>query len=196
MNPKVDVFISNAENWQGELAQLRSICLDCQLTEELKWDVPVYTYRNRNIVGINCLKESCVLSFFKGALLFDADGILLKPGEHTQSGRWIRFTSVREIAAMETVLKAYIYEAIEVEKAGAKVQLKTTADFAVPEEFQNKLDEFPTLKAAFNALTPGRQRAYLLYFSQPKLSKTRQQRVEKYIPQMLNGKGLNDDYAG
>jgi uncharacterized protein YdeI (YjbR/CyaY-like superfamily) len=188
MNPKVDIFVSNAEKWQEELEKLRTICLDCGLTEELKWGVPVYTFRQSNIVGINGLKESCALSFFKGALLYDADGILIQPGEHTQSGRWVKFTSVQEIVEMEPILKACIYEAIEVEKAGLKVNLKTTADFIIPEEFQNKLDAISALKTAFYALTPGRQRAYLLHFSAPKQSKTRETRVEKYIPQILNGK--------
>jgi uncharacterized protein YdeI (YjbR/CyaY-like superfamily) len=194
MNPKVDDFFIKAEKWQEELEKLRMICLDCGLTEELKWDQPCYTFQQRNIVIIGELKESCALSFFKGALLEDANGILLKPGEHTQSGRWIKFTSVREIAEMEPTLKAYIYEAIEVEKAGLNVILKTTADYIIPEEFQHKLDAIPALKTAFNALTPGRQRAYLLYFSAPKQSKTRESRVEKYIPQILSGKGLNDEY--
>lgn len=194
MNLKVNDFFSKAEKWQEELEKLRMICLDCGLTEELKWDQPCYTFQQRNIVIIGELKESCALSFFKGALLEDANGILLKPGEHTQSGRWIKFTSVREIAEMEPTLKAYIYEAIEVEKAGLNVILKTTADYIIPEEFQHKLDAIPALKTAFNALTPGRQRAYLLYFSAPKQSKTRESRVEKYIPQILSGKGLNDEY--
>ncbi len=194
MNPKVDVFLSNAERWQEEMEKLRMICLDCGLAEELKWYQPCYTFQDRNIVIIGELKESCALSFFKGALLYDTEGILIAPGENTQLGRWIKFTSVREIVEMEPILKAYIYEAIEVEKAGVKVALKTTADFAVPEEFQSKLDNFPALKTAFEALTPGRQRAYLLYFSAPKQSKTRESRVEKCMLQILKGKGLNDDY--
>lgn len=192
MNPQVDVFFSKAEKWPEELEKLRMICLDCGLTEELKWDQPCYTFQNKNVVILGELKESCALSFFKGALLYDAENLLLKPGEHTQSGRWIKFTSVQQIAELEPVLKAYIYEAIEVEKAGLQVQLKTTADFVIAEEFQSKLDTFPALKAAFYALTPGRQRMYLLHFSAPKQSKTRAARVEKYIPQILNGRGLND----
>jgi uncharacterized protein YdeI (YjbR/CyaY-like superfamily) len=194
MNPKVDVFLSNAEKWQEELEKLRMIILDCGLTEDLKWGQPCYTFQERNIVIIGELKESCTLSFFKGALLNDANGILVAPGENTQSGRWIKFTSVQEIVEKEPILKTYIYEAIEVEKAGVKVALKTTADFAVPEEFQSKLDAIPALKAAFDALTPGRQRAYLLYFSAPKQSKTRESRVEKCVLQIFKGKGLNDDY--
>jgi len=195
MNPKVDEFLSKAERWQDEMEKLRMICLDCGLTEEFKWYQPCYTFHNRNIVIIGELKESCALSFFKGALLYDAEGILVAPGENTQSGRWVKFGSVREIVEMEPILKAYIYEAIEVEKAGVKVVLKTTADFPVPEEFQSKLDAIPALKAAYEALTPGRQKAYLLHFSQPKQSKTRESRIEKYIPQILNGKGINDDYV-
>jgi len=192
MNPQVNDFFTKAEKWQAEMQKLRSICLDCGLTEELKWGQPCYTLHNSNVVIIGELKESCALSFFKGALLYDAEGLLIKPGEHTQSGRWIKFTSVREIVEMEPILKAYIFEAIEVEKAGMKVTLKTTADYIVPEEFQNKLDAMPALKTAFYALTPGRQRAYLLHFSAPKQSKTRDARVEKWIPQILSGKGLID----
>jgi uncharacterized protein YdeI (YjbR/CyaY-like superfamily) len=192
MNPKVDEFLSNAEKWQEELEKLRLICLDCQLTEELKWGQPCYTFLQKNVAIIGELKESCTLSFFKGALLNDAEGILKKPGENTQSGRWIKFTGIREIVEMEPVLKAYIYEAIEVEKAGLQVILKTTEDFIIPGEFQNKLDHIPALKAAFERLTPGRQRAYILHFSAPKQSHTRQARVEKYITQILSGKGLND----
>ena len=195
MNPQVNEFLSKAEKWPKELQKLRTICLDCQLTEELKWGQPCYTLNNNNVVIIGELKDHCTLSFFKGALLYDAENILLKPGENTQSGRWIKFSSVREIAEMEPILKAYIYEAIEVEKAGAKVKLKTTADFIIPEEFQNKLDAMPALNTAFYALTPGRQRAYILHFSAPKQSKTREARVEKYIPLILSGNGLNDDYT-
>ena len=194
MNPQVNDFFINAQRWREELEKLRAICLDCGLNEELKWDQPCYTLNNRNVVIIGELKDHCTLSFFKGALLYDAEHILVAPGENTQSGRWIKFSTVREIIEMEPVLKAYIYEAIEVEKAGLKVQLKTTADFPVPGEFQLKLDAIPALKTAFYALTPGRQRAYLLRFAAPKQSKTRAERVEKYIPVILSGKGLNDDY--
>jgi uncharacterized protein YdeI (YjbR/CyaY-like superfamily) len=194
MDPRVNDFLSKAQKWPKELERLRMICLDCGLTEEVKWDQPCYTFQQRNVVIIGELKDHCTLSFFKGALLYDAEGILLKPGEHTQSGRWIKFSNVQQIVVMEPILKAYIYEAIEVEKAGAKVTLKTTADFIIPEEFQNKLDEVPALKTAFYALTPGRQRAYILYFSAPKQSKTRASRVENCMLQILKGKGLNDDY--
>ena len=192
MNPKVDQFLSNVPKWREELQQLRMIILDCGLTEELKWGVPCYTFHKHNIVGINGLKESCALAFFKGALLQDSDGILTKPGKHTQAGRWIKFTSLREIVKLAPTLKAYIYEAIELEKAGLKVPLKKTTDFAVPEEFQQKLTKNKALKKAFEALTPGRQRAYILYFSEAKQSKTRESRIEKYIPKILNGKGMND----
>ncbi len=192
MNPKVDGYLRKAKKWQEELAKLRMIILDCQLTEELKWGKPCYTFQKSNIVIIIPLKEYCALMFCKGALLNDANGILIKPGENTQAGRWIKFTAVREIVEMETILKAYIYEAIEVEKAGLKVNFKKTTEFIIPEEFQNKLDEIPALKTAFDALTPGRQRAYILYFSAPKQSKTRESRIGKCMPQILKGKGLND----
>ncbi len=192
MNPKVDRYLRKSKKWQEELEKLRMIILDCQLTEELKWGKPCYTFQKSNIVVIIPLKEYCALMFCKGALLNDANGILIKPGENTQSGRWIKFTNVREIVEMETILKAYIYEAIEVEKAGLKVNYKKTSEFIIPEEFQNKLDEIPALKTAFDALTPGRQRAYIFYFSAPKQSKTRESRVEKCMQQILNGKGLND----
>jgi uncharacterized protein YdeI (YjbR/CyaY-like superfamily) len=192
MNPQVDVYLRKAKKWQEELAKLRMIMFDCQLTEELKWGKPCYTFQEHNIVVLLPLKEYCALVFCKGALLNDANGILIKPGENTQAGRQMRFTNVREIAEMETVLKAYIYETIEAEKAGLKVNYKKTSEFIIPEEFQNKLDEIPALKTAFDALTPGRQRAYILYFSAPKQSKTRESRVEKCIQQILNGKGLND----
>jgi uncharacterized protein YdeI (YjbR/CyaY-like superfamily) len=192
MNPKVDFFFSKAKKWQQELEQLRMIILDCGLTEELKWGVPCYTFQKSNIVLIHAFKEYCALLFFKGALLNDAHGILIQQTENVQAARQIRFTNVREIVEIEPILKAYIYEAIEVEKAGLKVKLKETADFKIPEEFQNKLDKNAALKKAFNALTPGRQRAYIFHFSQPKQSKTREARVEKYVQQILNGKGLDD----
>src|SRR6267142_3182188 len=192
MNSKVDVFLSKAKKWQEEMEKLRMILLDCQLTEELKWGKPCYTFQKSNIIIIIGLKEYCALMFCKGALLNDANGILIKPGENTQAGRWIKFTSVREIVEMETILKTYIYEAIEVEKAGLKVNYRKTTDFIIPDDFQNKLDEIPDLKTAFDALTPGRQRAYILYFSGAKQSKTRESRIEKCMRQILNGKGLND----
>ena len=192
MNPKVDIFISKAEKWRKEFEKLRKIVLNCGLTEELKWGQPCYTFQNSNIVLIHGFKEYCALLFFKGALLHDTDGILIRQTENVQAARQIRFTNVQEIVKIESVLKTYIYEAIEVEKAGLKVKMKKTSDFKIPEEFQNKLNEIPALKTAFDALTPGRKRAYLFYFAQPKQSKTRASRVEKYMQQILNGKGLND----
>lgn len=192
MNPKVDFFFSKAKNWQEEFEKLRTIILDCGLTEELKWGQPCYTFQKRNIVLIHGFKEYCAMLFFKGALLNDPNDILIQQTENVQAARQIRFTNARQIVKMEPVLKTYIYEAIEVEKAGLKVPLKKTAEFIIPEEFQKKLDKIPALKAAFYALTPGRQRAYLFYFSAPKQSKTRKSRVGKYIPQILKGKGLED----
>ena len=192
MNPKVDFYFSKTEKWQKELEKLRIIVLDCGLNEELKWGTPCYTFQKSNIVLIHVFKEYCALLFFKGALLNNASGILIQQSENTQATRQIRFTNVQEIVEHEASLKAYIYEAIEVEKAGLQVEFKKTTEFAVPEEFQKKLDEIPAIKTAFEALTPGRQRAYLLHFSQPKQSKTRESRVEKHIPQILIGKGLND----
>jgi uncharacterized protein YdeI (YjbR/CyaY-like superfamily) len=193
MNPKVDWFFNKATKWQEEYVKLRMIVLDCVLTEELKWGCPCYTFQESNILLIHGFKEYCALLFFKGALLNDAHGILIRQTENVQSPRQIRFTNMLEIVEMEPILKAYIYEAIEVEKAGLKMTLKTTANYAVSEEFQYKLDHIPALKAAFEALTPGRQRGYLFHFSQPKQSKTREARVEKYIPQILSGKGLEDE---
>ena len=192
MNPKVDAFLSKAKKWPEEFEKLRMIILDCQLTEELKWGFPCYTFENRNIVLIHGFKEYCALLFFKGALLKDAKGILIIQSENVQASRQIRFTNVREIVKMDAILKAYIYEAIEVKKAGLKVKYKKITEFIIPEEFQNKLDKRPALKTAFDALTPGRQRAYILYFSAPKQSKTRDSRVEKCMQQILNRKGLND----
>jgi uncharacterized protein YdeI (YjbR/CyaY-like superfamily) len=192
MNPKVDFFFNKAKQWQEEFEKLRMIVLDCGLTEELKWGCPCYTFQKSNIVLIHGFKEYCALLFFKGALLKDADGILIQQTRNVQAARQIRFTNVRQIVKMKPILKAYIHEAIEVEKAGLKVNFKKTSEFKVPEEFQNKLDEIPPLKTAFDALTPGRQRAYLFYFSQPKQSKTREARVEKCMQQILIGKGLND----
>jgi len=192
MNPKVDFYFSKAKKWQKELEKLRMIILGCGLTEELKWGVPCYTFQKSNIVLIHVFKEYCAILFFKGALLNDTNGILIQQTENVQAARQIRFTNVQEIAGMEAILKAYIFEAIEVEKAGLKLNLKKTTEFNIPEEFQTKLDEKPALKKAFNALTPGRQRAYILYFSAPKQSKTRESRVEKSMQQILIGKGLND----
>jgi uncharacterized protein YdeI (YjbR/CyaY-like superfamily) len=192
MNPKVDVFLSKAQKWQEEFENLRTIVLDCGLTEDFKWMHPCYTFQNRNIVIIHGFKEYCALLFIQGALLHDTHGILIQQTENVQAGRQIRFTNVQEIVEMEPILKAYIYEAIKVEKAGLKVELKKISEYSIPEEFQHKLDEIPALKTAFDALTPGRQRAYIFYFSQPKQSKTRESRVEKCMQQILNGKGLND----
>jgi uncharacterized protein YdeI (YjbR/CyaY-like superfamily) len=192
MNPKVDFYFSEDKKWQEELEQLRIIVLDCGLTEELKWGTPCYLFQKSNIVLIHVFKEYCALLFFKGALLNDVNDILIRQSENTQATRQIRFTNVQEIVEMKTILKAYIFEAIEVEKAGLKVDFKKSSEFIIAEEFQNKLDEISNLKTAFDALTPGRQRAYLLYFSAPKQSKTRESRVEKCMQQILNGKGLND----
>ncbi|HWD86882.1 MAG TPA: DUF1801 domain-containing protein [Mucilaginibacter sp.] len=200
MNPKVNWFFEKDQQWQEEYAKLRTICLDCGLAEELKWGQPCYTYpaspagrQKKNIVLIHGFKEYCALLVFKGALLADPDGILIQQTENVQSPRQIRFRNLMEIVELEPVLKAYIHEAIEVEKAGLKVQLKTTEEFKVPEEFQHKLDTIPALKEAFEKLTPGRQRGYLFNFSKPKLSKTRQEKVEQYIPKILAGKGWDDE---
>ncbi|MEO6850536.1 MAG: YdeI family protein [Mucilaginibacter sp.] len=192
MNPKVNWFFDKDTTWQEEYEKLRMICLDTGLVEELKWGCPCYTYQNSNIVLIHGFKEYCALLFMKGALLNDTHGILIQQTENVQSARQIRFTNLQEIADTEPLLKAYIYEAIELEKAGLKVVLKKPTEFKIAEEFQSKLDHIPSLKAAFEALTPGRQRGYLLHFSQAKQSKTREARIEKYIPQILAGKGLDD----
>jgi uncharacterized protein YdeI (YjbR/CyaY-like superfamily) len=192
MNPKVDFFFTKAKKWREEFEKLRTIVLDCGLTEELKWGCPCYTFQKSNIIVIHGFKEYCALLFFKGALLKDAKGILVQQTENVQAARQIRFTNIWEIGEMEPVLKAYIKEAIEVEKAGLKVKLKKTEEFTVPEEFQNRLDEDPALKTAFEGLTPGRQRAYLFYFAGAKQSKTREARIEKYMQNILDGKGLDD----
>lgn len=192
MNPKVDFFFDKAKQWQKEFEKLRTIILDCGLAEELKWGQPCYTFQGKNIILIHGFKEYCAVLFFKGALLHDADSILIQQTRNVQAARQVRFTGVREIVEMSPILKACIYEAIELEKAGLQVKLKKTSDFKLPEEFQNKLDKIPALKTAYYALTPGRQRAYIFYFSQPKQSKTRASRVEKYMAKILNGKGLND----
>jgi uncharacterized protein YdeI (YjbR/CyaY-like superfamily) len=191
-NPKVDGFLGMAKKWRKEFQKLRTIVLDFQLTEEMKWGWPCYTIQNKNIVLIHGFKEYCALLFFKGALLKDANGILIQQTENVQAARQIRFTNVQQIVEMEPVLKAYIGEAVGVEKAGLKVKLKKLSDFKIPEEFQNKLDDMPAIKKAFAALTPGRQRAYLFYFSAAKQSKTRESRVEKCMQQILDGKGLDD----
>jgi uncharacterized protein YdeI (YjbR/CyaY-like superfamily) len=192
MNPKVDWFFNKATAWQEEYVKLRMIALEAGLTEELKWGCPCYSLNKQNIVLIHGFKEYCAYLFFKGALLNDANGILIQQTKDVQSARQVRFANMLEIVELEPILKAYIYEAIEVEKAGLKVVLKTTAEYDVPAELQSKLDRIPALKTAFEALTPGRQRGYLYYFSQPKQSKTREARVEKYIQQILDGKGVDD----
>ena len=192
MNPVVDKYLSKAQKWHEEMKILRKISLDCGLAEELKWGKPCYTFQKSNIVLIQGFKDYCALLFFKGALLNDAKGILMKMGGNTQAGRQIRFTNFQEIIEIESIVKSYIFEAIEVEKAGLKVKLKKTSEYDIPDEFKNKLDKNPELKTAFKELTPGRQRAYLLYFSAPKQSKTRESRIEKCKPQILNGMGLND----
>lgn len=192
MNPKVDFYFDKAEKWQKEVEQLRTIILDCGLTEELKWGSPCYTFEGNNIVLIHVFKEYCAILFFKGALLNDPHGILIQQTENVQAARQARFTSLKEIVQLEPVLKAYIYEAIEVERAGLKVQLKKTDEFPMPEEFAQTLAKNKALKKAFEALTPGRQRGYLLYFAAPKQVKTRVSRIEKYTQHILDGKGLND----
>ncbi|WP_141604596.1 YdeI/OmpD-associated family protein [Terrilactibacillus laevilacticus] len=192
LNPKVDEFLSKANKWKEEYEKLRHIILDCELTEEFKWMHPCYTYENKNIVLIHGFKEYCALLFHKGALLEDTQRILIQQTENVQAARQIRFTHVQEIVEMETIIKDYIYEAIGVEKAGLEVNFKKHTEFIIPEELQNKFDEIPALKTAFEALTPGRQRAYILYFSQAKQAKTRESRVEKYTKQILDGKGLHD----
>ena len=192
-NPKADFYFKKSKTWQKELEKLRTIVLDCQLTEVLRWGVPCYSRQESNIVLIHEFKNYCAFLFFRGALLKDAGGILIQQTKNVQSARQIRFTSIGQIVEMESVLKAYIHEAIEVDKAGLEVDFKKTAEFEMPEEFQSKLDEIPELETAFHALTPGRQRGYLLYFAAPKLSKTRESRVKKSMRQILNGKGLDDD---
>jgi len=198
MNPKVDFYFNKTGKWQEEIKLLRTIILDCGLFEELKWGVPCYSFpsspgkQKSNIVLIHVFKEYCAVLFFKGVLLQDTKGVLIQQTENVQSARQIRFTNIRDVVKLKTILKAYIYEAIEVEKAGLKVDLKKTTAFSMPEEFQNKLKKMPALKTAFNGLTPGRQRAYLLYFSAAKQSKTRESRVEKSVQQILKGKGLDD----
>jgi uncharacterized protein YdeI (YjbR/CyaY-like superfamily) len=192
MNPKVDFYFNKAKMWQEEICKLRTIVLDCGLAEELKWGCPCYTWGKSNIVLIHVFKEYCALLFFKGALLQDAKGILVQQTKNVQAARQVRFINNGEVVKKEPIVKAYIYEAIKVEKAGLQVPLKKTAEFTMPEEFKNKLAKDRDLKTAFHVLTPGRQRGYLLYFSQPKQSRTRESRIEKSRPQILRGKGLND----
>jgi len=192
-NPKVDAFLTSAKKWRDEFELLRAIILECELTEDVKWGQPCYTLGKSNIVLIHGFKEYCALLFFKGALLKDAKGVLVQQTENVQAARQIRFTNAQEIKKLTATIKSYVKEAIKVEKSGAVVEFKKTTEFETPQEFQNQLDKTPKLKKAFEALTPGRQRAYLLHFSSPKQSKTRESRVEKAIPQILAGKGLNDD---
>jgi len=192
LNPKVDEYLNKSKKWKEEYKKLRTIILDYELTEDFKWMHPCYTFENKNIVLIHGFKEYCAILFIKGSLLKDAHGVLIQQTENVQEGRQIRFPNVQEIVDLEATLKAYIYEAIEVEKAGLEVNFKKNEEYTIPEEFQNKIDESPALKTAFEALTPGRQRAYIFHFSHPKQSKTRVSRVEKYMQQILDGKGLND----
>lgn len=191
-NPRVDFFFNKANRWQEAFEKMRAIPLECGLEEKLKWGCPCYTFEDNNIVLIHGFKDYCAFLFFKGALLKDADGLLIQQTKNVQSARQIRFTSVQEVVKLKSILKAYIKEAVQVEKSGLKVPLKKTKEFEMVEEFQNKLDEMPALKKAFRALTPGRQRGYLLYFSQAKQSKTRESRIEKSIQPIMKGKGLDD----
>ncbi|HVV06456.1 MAG TPA: YdeI/OmpD-associated family protein [Puia sp.] len=193
MNPKAEFFFDKDTQWKKEYGKMRKIALDCGLTEELKWGCPCYTFDNRNIVLIHGFKEYCAFLFFKGALLNDPDGMLIQQTENVQSARQIRLTSLKEIVKLERTLKTYIYEAIEVERAGLQVKLKKTREFPVPEEFQKRLDKSATLRKAFEALTPGRQRGYLLYFAAAKQARTRESRIEKYKQHILDGKGLEDE---
>ena len=193
MNPRVDFFFNKPGKWQNEYKALREIILSCDLVEELKWGQPCYTYNKSNIVLIHGFNDYCAILFMKGALLKDPKKILIQQTENVQSARQIRFTSVAEINKLKSTLKAYVYEAIKVEESGAKIERKTTKDFPMPEEFKTKLAKSAALKKAFNALTPGRQRGYLLYFASAKQAKTREQRIEKYAPHILDGKGLEDE---
>jgi uncharacterized protein YdeI (YjbR/CyaY-like superfamily) len=192
MNPKVDAYCGKAKRWREEIRALRPILVGCGLTEELKWGKPCYTFEKHNVVVLVPLKEHCAALFAKGALLKDGLGLLTKPGENTQAGRWMKFASVQEVAAMESVLKAYVLEAVAAEKAGLQVKYKAASEYKRPDEFQSQLDANPALKAAFDALTPGRQTAYILHFSAPKQSKTRASRIEKCMARILDGRGLND----
>ncbi len=196
MNPKVDKYIQSTNKWQDELTKLREIILGCQLEESLKWGSPCYTFNGSNILGIRGFKEHCAAWFFKGALLRDPYKILLSSSEDTLSLRQIRFTSMDEILETEQKLREYIYEAVDVEKAGLSIPARKNAAVGVPEEFQKRLDDMPELNTAFSNLTPGRQREYCLYFSEPKQAATKEARIEKCLGQILEGKGLNDKYMG
>lgn len=192
MNPAVDFYFDKADKWKKEVTKLRTIVLSTGLTEECKWGVPCYTFNDKNIILIHDFKDYCAVLFHKGALLQDPEGILIQQTKNVQSARQVRFTDLKEIIALEKILKEYIYEAIEVEKAGLEVKLKKVEEYEVPLEFESELKKDPALKKGFHSLTPGRQRAYLLYFAQPKQSKTRESRIEKYRQHILDGKGLND----
>lgn len=196
MNPKVDTYLSELQKWEKELEQLRNIVLDCGLIEELKWGTPCYMFQKSNIILLGAFKDFCIISFLKGALLSDTEGILTKMGENTQAARVVKFTSLKEIKKLQAILKNYIFEAVEIEKAGLKVEPKKHSEYIIPEELQNKFNENPALKKAFEALTPGRQRGYLIYFSDSKQSKTREARIEKYIQRIINGKGFYDCVCG
>lgn len=196
MNPKVDEFISSATKWQPEIKQLQLLLLDCGLTEEFKWRTPCYRFQENNVVLIGSFKEYCALNFFKGTLLQDSNKILSIPGENSQAIRFFKFTNLEEIIAQKDTIKAYVYEAIAIEKAGLKINLKSNTELELVEELQNILAQNPALKTAFQTLTPGRQRAYNLYFSAPKQSKTREIRIEKYTQRILNGNGINDCTCG
>ncbi len=196
MNPKVDDFLEKSAKWQEELRRLRNIVLDCGLTEELKWGQPCYMFNKTNVILLGGFKDYCFISFLKGVLLHDSENILQKPGENTQSGRIIPFTEIQEINDLTQTLKAYIYEAIEVEKAGLKVAPESKAELVFPDELLQKLESAPAFKAAFEALTPGRQRAYIIYFTGAKSSKARTSRIESYTERIMNGKGFNDCICG
>lgn len=196
MNPKVDLYFDELQKWKPELEKLRMILLDCMLTEELKWGSPCYSFQKKNVILLGSFKDNCVISFIKGVLLSDPKGILIKPGENSQSARVIRFTNLKEIIKLEPVIKAYIFETIENEKAGAKVELKKTSEYTIPEELEFKFKKSAALKKAFNALTPGRQRGYLLFFTAAKQSETRITRIEKYTDRILKGIGINDCVCG
>jgi uncharacterized protein YdeI (YjbR/CyaY-like superfamily) len=192
LDSKVDWYFNKAGKWQQEITQLRKIILDCHLVEDVKWGCPCYTFESRNIVLIHVFKDYCAVLFFKGVLLKDSKRVLIQQTKNVQAARQMRFTTVQDVKRQQSTLKSYIFEAVEIEEKGLKVPLKKTKDYPVPEEFQMRLDEDPALKKAFNSLTPGRQRAYLFHFGQAKQSKTRAARVEKHLPRILNGKGLDD----
>ena len=196
MNPKVDDYLSNTTKFQKELELLRSIVLDCGLIEDLKWGTPCYMFQKNNMILLGAFKDSCVISFLKGALLSDTENLLMKAGENTQAARIIKFTTVKDIVKIKNILKTYIYEAVEIEKAGLKVEPKKNSEYNVPEELKNQFKQKPDFKKAFEALTPGRQRGYLLYFSDSKQSKTREARIEKYTQRIMSGKGINDCVCG